>query len=366
MSAPFLIFGLPRSRTYWLSRSLSYGGWTCSHDHAPFLRSVEDVKSWLSMDRVGSVETGAVLWWRLARHFRPDVKMAVVRRDRAEVTERLMRFGFFDRARLVAILARYDRALDACARAPGCLSVGFDELREEPVYARLFEHCLELPFDRVWWEALAGQDLQINLQAQLDYVRAHQPQISVAAAACVQAQRYLCLRRQAAPAPGPDGIVIQEESFPVFWRDAEELMTQHSLAIGDSPDHWRRMNVPVMERLSRAGAVQLMTARMNGRMLGYLTAILVPSLSVCDELLATQLSFFVSPDAGGLQLGRRLQRAAVGRARERGAAKMYMRAGVLGSGRRLGSLYRRMGASDFGQLWELDLREAPQASLGDG
>lgn len=355
MTAPFLILGLPRSRTYWLSRALSYAGWECSHDRAPYLRSVDDVKSWLSMDDVGSAETAAVPWWRLARHFRPDLKMAVIRRDRGEVIESLMRFGLFDRAKLGPVMERFDRALDSAARAPGCLSVGFDELREEAACARLFEHCLELPFDRAWWAHLAGQNLQTNLRAQVAYVLANQPQISIAAKACAQTQRYLCLRRQATPNPDPDGIVIQEESFPVFWRDAEALMAQHGEAIGKGSDHYQHMNIPVMERIARAGAVQVMTARLNGRMMGYLTAILVPSLSVCDELLATQLSFFVGPDAAGMQLGRRLQRAAVDRARQRGAAKMYMRAGVLGSGKRLGALYKRMGARDFGQLYELDL-----------
>lgn len=358
MTAPFLVFGLPRSRTFWLSRTLSYAGRDCSHDRAPFIRSVDDVKSWLSLDDVGSVETAAAPWWRLARHCRPDLKIAVVRRDRRDVIERLMAFGYFDRARLTTLMARADRALDSAARAPGCLSVGFDELQDEAKCARLFEHCLELPFDRAWWAALAGQNLQSNLRAQIAYEMANRPQIAAAAQACVQAQRYLCLRRQATPEPERDGIVIQEESFPVFWRDAVPLMAQHCEAIGDPADQFRRMNVPVLDRLGRAGALQIMTARLNGRMMGYLTAVLVPSLSVCDTTLATQLSFFVSGDAAGMQLGRRLQRAAVDRARQRGAAKMYMRAGVRGSGPRLGALYRRMGAHDFGQLWELDLHEA--------
>lgn len=366
MSAPFLIFGLPRSRTYWLAQFLSYDAsgdaepqfarWHCTHDHAAFIRSVDDVKAWLSLDHVGSTETGAAPWWRLARQYRPDVKLAVVRRDRREVIESLMSFGLFDRRKLTVILARYDRALDSAARAPGCLSVGFDELRDEAPCARVFEHCLELPFDRAWWSALAGQNLQVNLRAQIAYTRANQPQIAAAARACVQAQRYFCLRRQATPSPEPDGIVIQEEALPAFWRDGQALISAHCVATAREPDAAQRMNLPLWDRLNRAGAVQIMTARLNGRMMGYLTAILAPSLEV-DTLLATQISFYVSPDARGMQLARRLQRAAVDRARRRGATKMYMRAGARGSGPRLGALYQRMGAHDCGQLYELDLSD---------
>jgi ribosomal protein S18 acetylase RimI-like enzyme len=356
MSPPFVIFGLPRSRTYWLGKYLSYGGWHCAHDQAAFVRSTEDVKSWLAQDHVGSVETGAVPWWRLARHYRPDLKMAVIRRDRSQVMESLMAFGLFDRDKLPVVLARYDRALDRAAAAPGCLSVGFDELADEAVCAKLFEHCLGLPFDLAWWEALADQNLQVNLRAQLAYVAANQPQITAAAKACTLAQRYVSLRRQAKPEPDQDGVVIQEESFPDWWRDGQALISEHCVAIGEAPDAALKMNLPLWDRVTRAGVVQIMTARLNGRMMGYLTAVIVPSFEA-EELLATQFSFYVSPDARNLNLARRLQRAALEGVRRRGAAKMYMRAGVRGSGPRLGALYRRMGARDYGQLYELDLSQ---------
>jgi GNAT superfamily N-acetyltransferase len=355
MSAPFVVFGLPRSRTYWLSKFLSYGDWFCAHDQAAFVRSVDDVQSWLSVSDAGSTETGAAPWWRLARHYRPDLKIAVVRRDPAAVIERLMRFGGFDRPRLAALIARYDRALDSAARAPGCLSVAYEDLNSEATCARLFEHCLELPFDRAWWAALAVQDLQVNFRWQMQYGMANRAQLAATAKLCARAQRYFCLRRQVAPEPDADGVVIQEESFPVWWRDGQDLIAAHCVAIGEPSDAVQRMNVPLWERVNRAGAVQIMTARLNGRMVGYLTALLVPSFEVRDMLLATQFSFFVHPDAAGLKVGRRLQHAAIERARGKGAAKMYFRAGVRGDGPRLGNLYKRLGGRDYGQLYELDL-----------
>jgi GNAT superfamily N-acetyltransferase len=355
MTTPFVIFGLPRSRTYWLSRLLNYGPYWCAHDQARFVRSVDDVKSWLAQSYVGSVETAAAPWWRLARHYRPDLRMAVVRRDRRTVADSLMRFGVFDRAKLDKLLTRADRALDSAAKAPGCLSVDFAALNEEATCARLFEHCLGLAHDRAWWASLAAQNLQTNLLAICRYVQAHAPQMQRAAKECAGVQRYVCLKRQAAAAAADDGVAIQEESYAAYWRDAQALMAEHSAAIGLDAGAYSRMNVPLWEAVARSGRVQIMTARLNGRMIGYLTAILGPSFEEPGVLTITQMAFYASPDAKGLRVGQRLQRAAIDRARMRGATKMYMRAGVRGDGPRLGALYRRMGAGDFGQLYELDL-----------
>lgn len=354
-NAPFVVFALPRSRTFWLSRLLTHGGWTCWHDHAPFLRSVDDVKSWLRLPRHGAVETTAVLWWRLARHYRPDLKIAVIRRDPKEVTESLMAFGMFDRTKIDALLARYSRGLDIAERAPGCLTVAYEDLGDEATCAHLVEHCTGAAMDGVWWAALSAQNLQSNLPGQVAYMQANAPQIGAMARAATKAQRYECLPRESAPVSDPDGVVIREESLESFWRDGQELMAQHCEAIGKPRDHFRRMNHALWDAVCRGGAAQIMIARLNGRVMGYLTSIIVPSLDDIGQLIATQISIFVSPDASDMRLGMRMQRAAIDRARRRGATKMYMRAGTHASGRRLGTLYRRLGAVDAGQFYELDL-----------
>ena len=53
---PFLVLALPRSRTFWLSRFLAFGGWDCGHDQLRFMRGMEDVKAWLGTPCFGSVE----------------------------------------------------------------------------------------------------------------------------------------------------------------------------------------------------------------------------------------------------------------------------------------------------------------------
>ena len=110
-----------------------------------------------------------------------------------------------------------------------------------------------------------------------------------------------------------------------------------------------------MRRIYEIGAMQIMTARSNGRMFGYLMTLISPSLTSESVTEALHTTFFASSDAPGL--GLKLQRAALSPLKDHGVDDLYMRAGVRGSGDRLGSIYRRIGAQDFGQMFHLNLTE---------
>ena len=46
---PFVVFALPRSRSAWLARFLTWGDWMCGHDELRHCRSLDDVRAWLAM-----------------------------------------------------------------------------------------------------------------------------------------------------------------------------------------------------------------------------------------------------------------------------------------------------------------------------
>jgi len=353
---PFVIFGLPRSRTYWLSRYLSCGDWVCGHDEARHVRSIEDVCSWFSQEGVGSVETAAAPFWRLVP---PGVRLAVIRRPVEDVVNSLMATGIvFNKNKLTTRMRHLDRKLDQI-EGSGAMSVQFADLSSESVCARLFEHCLGLPHDPAWWARLAPINLQINLAAELRYAAAHGPQLRRAEALCAGE-----IRRRLRPAkvrPGPvdaNGVSIQAEKLETFIRDGEHLFAEHCLAVGEPEDEWTRKNIPMIERLEDAGGWLFMTARCNGRMLGYLQTLVGPSLEAVGRVSGTQGLFFVSRDAKGMNLGMKLQRATIETLKARGTYEIMMRAGVRGSGPDLGVMYRRLGAEEFGHLYKLKLKAA--------
>lgn len=349
----FIVFALPRSRTAWLSQFLSYGDWHCGHDEARHLRGLDDIASWFSQPFTGTVETAAAPFWRTVARLMPDIKVAVVRRPVAEVVASLMKVGRFDQEALEAEMKRLDRKLDQIERRlPGVLSVNYADLQDEAVCARVFEHCLPYSHDSARWQVLSKINVQINLAAEMRYMQAHKPQLAKLAQS-VKAQQLTEWSRR--PFRESDDLTFREEDFESFYRDAQPLFKEHSLAVGEAPDSYTTKNIELFRSLDRHGELQVITARQNGRIFGYLLTAIAPSLETPGERVAVHNLFYASPMFPGL--GRRLQKAAAEALRHHGVRELVLRAGTRGDGPRLGALYRRMGAEDHGHLYLLKLKD---------
>ena len=355
MTAPFVIYALPRSRTFWLSRFLSYGGWTCGHDEIRHVRSLEDVRTWLNLPATGTVETAGAPWWRIVQEMRPDTRTVVVRRPVDEVVHSLLTTTgqAFDEAALRMQVRHLDAKLDQIeARVPGALSVRFADLADEATCATVFEHCLSAKHDPAWWQALAPIKLEINFQAEMRYYQAHAAQL----ARVGNSAKQQILAGMARWPVMSDAVTFQREPLDVVLRDGKRLFAEHLVQIGEPPDAYDTKNLPLMQALDKLGALHVTTARSNGRMLGYLMAIVSPSLEHENKREALHTAFFVSRDAPGV--GLKLQRASIEGLRARGVDQVFMRAGVRGSGPRMGALYKRLGAATYGEMFSLELQEA--------
>ncbi len=354
MTHPFVIYGLPRSRTFWLSRFLSYGGWHCGHDEIRHARSMEDVEVWFRQPLTGTSETAAAPWWRLLGRVAPSLRTVVVRRPVVEVVDSLMELNVgFNRPSLEQGMRRLNCKLDQIeARVPGVLSVRFRDLVDESVCGEVLEYCLELPRDPKWWDMLAPMNLQTDMLATLRYCEAFRGQM--AKLSKIARHREIAAMRRVSECH--DGITIQQEPFDTFFRDGRGLFSEHLTQVGEAPDAYWEKNLDLMRAIEGLGFMQIVTARSNGRMFGYLMAVLSPSLEKNDTLSATHLTFFAAPGFPGL--GLKLQRASVEGLRNKGVDELFLREGVRGSGPRLGALYRRMGAEEFGNLYRLNLKRA--------
>jgi len=328
----------------------------CGHDELRHMRSLDDVHAWFSQPHIGTAETAAAPWWRLLDCFAPNTRVLVVRRPRDEVAESLMNIHGtqFDRGMLDAILLKLDRSLDQIeARLPNVLSVSFDSLNDESTCARVFEHCLQQPHDYAHWSQLAHDNVQINMLAMMRHCGAYAPAMEKLASIAKH-------ETIAAMAPelneAPEGITFQTESFDKWVQDADSLFDEHLVAVGETPGNWQNKNLPLMRALDGIGAMQIMTARCNGRMFGYLMTLISPSLVSPDLLSATHTTFFASPEFPGL--GLKLQREAVKELKSKGVDEVFFEAGKRGSGPRISMLYKRLGAQDHGQVYRLQLKEA--------
>jgi hypothetical protein len=355
-SRPFVVLCLPRSRSAWLSRFLTYGDWVCGHEELRHMRSLDDVRAWFSQPCIGTAETAGAPWWRMLERFAPGARVLVVRRPVAEVVESLMRLDgcTFDRERLSRHMEKLDRKLDQIkARVPGVLSVNFADLEQETVCAEVFEHCLGLPHDHGHWAKWNAQNVQCDMRAMMRYFEAYRPALEKLAQQAKQQTIAAMARRQSLDL---SGVTFQAEPLDAWIRDGRPLFEEHLVQVGEAPGDWRCKNIPLMQRLENAGVLQIMTARCNGRMFGYLMTLITPSLASETTTSAFNTTFFASPDFPGL--GLKLQRAALAALKERGVDEVFMQAGLRGSGERIASIYKRLGAENNGQMFRLEMTEA--------
>lgn len=352
---PFVVLSLPRSRSAWLSRFLTYGDWVCGHEELRHFRSLEDVDLWFKQPNIGSAETAAAPWWRLLQRTAPDVRVVIVRRPVEEVFDSLMALPnvTFDPAVLMPLLHKQNCKLDQIeARMNNVLSVNFHDLADEQTCAKVFEHCLPHAHDHAHWAALKDENIQVNMHALMRYSQAYAP--AMAKLASIAKQRTLSLMALRKPV-APDGITFQTEDFDTWLRDARPLIKDHLTLVDEEPDNWQNKNLDLMRDIYNAGAMQIMTARCNGRMFGYLMTLISPSLTSDKVINGTHTTFFASPEFPGL--GMKLQRAAIKPLRERGVTDILFEAGKRASGPRLAVLYKRLGAQDHGQVFRLQLAE---------
>jgi hypothetical protein len=351
---PFVIFGLPRSRTAWLSAFLSYGGWFCGHDQLRYFRSVKDISGWLDQPLTGSVETAGAAFWRTLRDLRPDTRVVVIRRPVADVVASLMALNLgLEAGPLTAAMQRMDAKLSQIVRRyPGALEVTFAELGTEAGCKRVFEHCLSRPHDPDWWAFMAPRNIQVNVAACLRYFAAHHGQLAKLGA---QLKSTTLAKFSHRSRRDLDGLAIAEEPLKTLMRDAKGLIESHATVVEDAPEDAWTKNYDLMFKMEELGSLQVLVARSNGRVFGYLLTVIGPSMEANDRTTATHTAFYASPDFPGV--GRKLKLAAHDILRDKGVHEVMLRAGVRGDGPRLGSLYRRLGAVDHGQLFKIELQE---------
>lgn len=160
--APFMIFGLPRSRTAWLSHYLAYGGARVGHDIAADCNSIDEFLRAFGTLR-GSVETAGMLGWKLVRRAYPRAQLMVVRREPKQVLASLATFGICN---VEAEIYMRDALLGAIAAA-GAPSFRFEELSDPAVGKAIFETCLGLPFDLDWFESRCALNVQVDMVQQI-------------------------------------------------------------------------------------------------------------------------------------------------------------------------------------------------------
>lgn len=355
-SPPFIVFAMPRSRSYWTSRFLTYGEWICGHDELRHCGTMADVAAWFTQPCIGTVETAAAPFWRLATRTIRAPRVVTLRRPVDQVVESHRSAGWPQSEDLLARIARMcERKLDQIeARVPGVLRVTFDDLRHEDACAAMFEHCLPYRHDHAHWAELAPRDLQIDVRA----FRRHDAAYAWRTRKLHDQARQMEFAAMCARPP-PIGeltfAIVPKEDGEQFIDQARHLFRGHMTATGQNPTDWQGKNLPLLKLMLRSGALQIATASCNGRLVGYQMTMLSPSLDDPSIRIAQHIPFFADPAFPGV--GLKIMRYANERLREMGISVVYGKAGIRGAGPRIGTLWKRLGGKPAGEFFEIDFRE---------
>jgi len=348
MTAPFIIFALPRSRTAWLAKWLSYGGRKVAHDLSLECDRIEDFIDAFSLGLDGVVDTAAIEAWRLIREARPDIKMVVVFRPLVDVISSLRNAGFPVTPDVVAQLEDRERAMRELAAEPGVMSVEYDALGSWCQGQMIWEHLCDDRFDQLRWFEFANHNIQIDIPARLRRLQARAPAI-----AALRHQMRAALAQQSAG----KWVRIGFEPFATAWPDAAPLATAHFAEVGpDEP--WRKFVpvVSVMEELDRKGVMRCVTARRGDKFLGYMTWMVLPDIEASPLVYAQQGAWYAAPEARGV--GLRLLRRSISLFRRMGVDYLQMHHRLNGRGQDLSALFRKVGAVPQQHNYNLFLKAA--------
>ena len=192
MTRPFIIFALPRSRTKWLSEWLAYDGRKVGHDIAIECATPDEFLERLS-GLAGTVETSAMLAWRLLRSRLPNARFMTVRRPVEDVRASFARFGITPQPdELEERDAMLDALEDDLARnGRDFFRVRFDQLGDEIIRCALFHELtgVLLPLHH---DIRFRRNIQIDLPARMAYLAANQDRIQNLKRTVREQEQALC------------------------------------------------------------------------------------------------------------------------------------------------------------------------------
>ena len=171
----FFVLALPRSRTKWLSRFLSYDGQICGHDTGVRANSLDEfLEPFKSGKLAGSVETAGMLGWKILKKEFPKAKFLAIFRPEQEVLQSLLQLGVNGWNDLQVRLPM----LQSYANSGNVQSFSFQDLYRPEVCRWIFEQCLEKPWDDDWYEDLRAKNIQIDFRERMVELGQRAPQLA--------------------------------------------------------------------------------------------------------------------------------------------------------------------------------------------
>jgi len=159
-------------------------------------------------------------------------------------------------------------------------------------------------------------------------------------------------------------LTFAKESWVYYWPEAQELWQAHYHDAGMTGKMPFGVDVQRYANASAAGMLHITTARNKSKLVGYLTAFVLPHSHYQSVLCAFEDTYFLLPEWRRGLNGARLIRAAIEQLRSIGVQKMYAYSSLRELHRdgkppkAVHGLMQYLGFTPDALCWSLDLKEA--------
>jgi GNAT superfamily N-acetyltransferase len=340
---PFVIFGLPRSRTAWLSWFLSGDGVDrpCGHDIGAKLDTVEEIVDTLQNKLCGTAETGSMMGWRLIRKAIPECRFLVVERPVYEVEESLERCGLPVARQEIDMRRKW---LDEIKQQYGVLHFNSTSLNDVAFSAQVFRVCHGRLPSSEWVRYAVTQNVQIDIPLRVSLLQGRVSKISAIKLAV--AERDFELRNARLPF-----VTIRQERWSDVEKEHAELSREHFQEVeeGVEPRRPYKIDAALLSEMDKLNVIHIHAARIDGELVGYCCWNIMPDAESAGLLIATHGPWFVvgRQDVRSLHLGTLLFDRSIEALKERGVKCVFPHHRMQGRGARLGAFYERRGAKEI-------------------
>lgn len=345
---PYLILALPRSRTFWLANFLSAEAPApCGHDVLVNCRTTDDFINTMFISARGSVETAGVLGVRLWQARIPNLRIVLIRRPLADVIASLEKFSVdFDHDDLW----RKNAMLDELSLQPGVESIDYADLSNNDCTDWLWEYCNETAVPAGLSTVMQGQNLQIDMAVRLTLLQDEAPRIT---------GLKLDLAERLGELDGKSRLIVREESFYTCWQECDALGKLHWDETHADWEASRPYNVDwnELEAQFRSGALHIVSARVAGKLVGYMFWHIFPDPESRGLWLANMGPWFAL--AGNAKAAHKLYIHSLDMLRGYGIDNAILHHRTLGRGANLDKFYLRHGAKLIQQNFLLPLTDEP-------
>ena len=136
-------------------------------------------------------------------------------------------------------------------------------------------------------------------------------------------------------------ITYALEPWSTYYRDCQALWPEHYEEIAVQKDRMpMRPDVASYEALDAAGRLQVVVAREDGRMIGYVVSVIRPHLHYADVLCGYEDAYFLTKSHRRGMVGVKLLRAAVEHMKRAGVRKAFF---MTKAALDMGPIFERMG-----------------------